>query len=59
MVFSISSAFSGGLVIGLATLASGPLYDAVGPRGYLAMSALALVGMVFALRLLRARRSAA
>jgi PPP family 3-phenylpropionic acid transporter len=56
---TISSAFSGGLVIGLATLASGPLYDAVGPRGYLAMSALALVGLVFALRLLRAGRAAA
>lgn len=56
---TISSAFSGGLVIGLATLASGPLYDAVGPRGYLAMSALALVGLVFALRLLRAGRASA
>lgn len=54
---TISSAFSGGLVIGFATLASGPLYDAVGPRGYLAMSALALVGLVFALRLLRAGRA--
>ncbi|HRD45674.1 MAG TPA: MFS transporter, partial [Caulobacter sp.] len=41
---TISSAFSGGLVIGLATLASGPLYDAVGARGYLAMAALALGG---------------
>lgn len=56
---TISSAFSGGLVIGLATLASGPLYDAVGPRGYLAMSGLALVGLVFALRLLRAGRAPA
>lgn len=56
---TISSAFSGGLVIGMATLASGPLYDAVGPRGYLAMSALALFGLVFALRLLRAGRAAA
>lgn len=56
---TISSAFSGGLVIGLATLASGPLYDAAGPRGYLAMSALALVGLVFALRLLRAGRAVA
>jgi len=47
---TLSSAFSGGLVIGLATLASGPLYDAVGSRGYLAMTALALVGLVLAFR---------
>lgn len=51
---TLSSAFSGGLVIGLATLASGPLYDAVGARGYLVMTALALVGLGFAWRLARA-----
>lgn len=56
---TISSAFSGGLVIGLATLASGPLYDALGARGYLAMSALAILGLVFAWRLARGARSAA
>ncbi len=56
---TISSAFSGGLVIGLATLASGPLYDAVGARGYLAMAALALGGLAFAWRLARTARRAA
>lgn len=48
---TISSAVSGGLVIGLATLASGPLFDAARERGYLGMSLLALVGLVGAWRL--------
>lgn len=50
---TISSAFSGGLVIGLATLASGPLFDAFHERGYLAMSLLALAGLIGASRLSR------
>lgn len=32
------------MLIGLATLASGPLYDAVDLQAYLAMAALALTG---------------
>ncbi len=48
---TISSAFSGGLVIGLATLASGALFDAAGVLGYLGMSVLALLGLVGAWRL--------
>lgn len=56
---TISSSLAGGLFIGLATLASGPLYDAVGPRGYLAMAALAAVGLVFAVRLARGAGTAA
>lgn len=48
---TISSAVSGGLLIGLATLASGPLFDAVGGRGYLGMSLLALLGLLGAWRL--------
>jgi PPP family 3-phenylpropionic acid transporter len=48
---TISSAFSGGLVIGLATLASGALFDAAGVLGYLGMSALALLGLIGAWRL--------
>jgi PPP family 3-phenylpropionic acid transporter len=48
---TISSAVSGGLVIGLATLASGPLFDALRERGYLAMSVLALLGLLGAWRL--------
>jgi PPP family 3-phenylpropionic acid transporter len=55
---TISSATSGGLVVGLATLASGPLFDAVGVRGYLAMSLLALLGLFGAWRLTTIRRPA-
>lgn len=41
---TLSSMVSAGVLIGLATAASGPLYDAFGLKGYLAMAALALVG---------------
>jgi PPP family 3-phenylpropionic acid transporter len=50
---TISSALSGGLLIGLATLASGALFDAVGAMGYLAMAALSVIGLVGAARLYR------
>lgn len=53
---TISSAVSGGLVIGLATLASGPLFDAARERGYLGMSLLALLGLAGAWRLTVAGR---
>lgn len=56
---TISSAMSGGLVIGLATVASGPLFDRFGALGYLGMTALALVGLVGAWRLRREARSPA
>ncbi|HEV2080836.1 MAG TPA: MFS transporter [Brevundimonas sp.] len=46
---TLSSALSSGVVIGLATLVSGPLYDAHGARGYWAMVALALCGGAIAL----------
>ena len=42
---TISSALAGGLFIGLATLASGPLFDAFGPFGYLGMTAMTLAGL--------------
>jgi PPP family 3-phenylpropionic acid transporter len=35
-----------GLMIGLATLASGPLFDAFGALGYLAMAALGVLGLI-------------
>lgn len=41
---TLLSVLSAGVLIGLATLAAGPLYDAVGLGGYLAMAALALLG---------------
>lgn len=53
---TISSAVSGGLVVGLATLASGPLFDAARERGYLGMSVLALMGLAGAWRLTVAGR---
>lgn len=52
---AINSALSGGLVLGLGTLAAGPLYDALGARGYLVMAAMAVLGLVGALRLVRGR----
>jgi PPP family 3-phenylpropionic acid transporter len=50
---TISSALSGGLLIGLATLASGALYDAVGAKGYLAMAALGAFGLIGAAHFVR------
>ena len=50
---TISSALSGGLLIGLATIASGALFDAVGAKGYLGMAALGALGLVGAWRLVR------
>ncbi|MDB5433462.1 MAG: transporter [Caulobacter sp.] len=53
---TVSSALSGGLLIGLASIASGPLFDAVGATGYLAMSGLTVVGLVGAVVLYRRER---
>ncbi|MFN3353008.1 MAG: MFS transporter [Brevundimonas sp.] len=41
---TLSSALSSGVLIGLATLTAGPLYDRFGALGYLSMSALVLLG---------------
>lgn len=54
---TISSALSGGLLIGLATLASGALFDVVGARGYFAMAAMGAVGLAGAIRLNRLAHS--
>jgi PPP family 3-phenylpropionic acid transporter len=55
---TLGSMLSAGILIGLATAASGPLYDAVGLRGYLAMAALAaaggLAGLILQSRLAKA-----
>ena len=56
---TISSALSGGLLIGLATLASGALYDGVGAKGYLAMAALAAFGLIGAAHFVRMNPSLA
>lgn len=47
---TLLSALSSGVLIGLATVMSGPLYDAYGPRGYLAMAVIALLGLAAAWR---------
>ena len=48
---SLYSVFSAGMVLGLATLACGPLYAAFGGRTYLLMSAMGLGAALFALLL--------
>ena len=50
---TISSALSGGLLIGLATLASGALYDLAHAKGYLLMAAMGALGLAGAVRLNR------
>ena len=42
---TLGSALSAGLLIGLATAASGPLYDRFGAGGYWAMAAMAVAGL--------------
>lgn len=48
---TLSSALSAGLLIGLATAASGPLYDRFGAGGYWAMAGMAVAGLIAALPL--------
>jgi PPP family 3-phenylpropionic acid transporter len=48
---SLATTLSSGLLIGLATLASGPLFDQFKSFGYLAMAGMALLGVAGALRL--------
>jgi MFS transporter, PPP family, 3-phenylpropionic acid transporter len=49
---TLYSGLSAGLLMGLATLWSGALYDAVGARGYWAMAAIAAAGGALALLLI-------
>jgi PPP family 3-phenylpropionic acid transporter len=53
---AINSALSGGVLAGLATMASGPLFDRFGAGGYLLMSAMCVAGLIGALRLYGVRR---
>ena len=48
---TLNSALSGGVLSGLATLASGPLFDRYGALGYLLMSAMCVAGLIGAFRL--------
>ena len=53
---ALSSALSGGVLSGLATLASGPLFDRYGAGGYLLCAAMAGAGLAGALCLYRSER---
>ncbi|MDP3854346.1 MFS transporter [Phenylobacterium sp.] len=53
---TINSALSGGILMGVATIGSGWLFDVAGAKGYLAMSAMAALGLIGALRLYGLRR---
>jgi PPP family 3-phenylpropionic acid transporter len=48
---AMNSSLSGGVLAGLATVASGWLFDRYGAHGYLLMSAMCLAGLVGAVRL--------
>ena len=48
---TLNSVLAAGVLIGVATMFSGPLYDAYGAYGYWAMSGLAVIGGLAALRL--------
>ncbi|MBU2167394.1 MAG: MFS transporter [Alphaproteobacteria bacterium] len=50
---TLSSTVSAGVLIGIATVLSGPLYDSYGAGGYLAMAGLAALGGLAALSLQR------
>jgi PPP family 3-phenylpropionic acid transporter len=53
---ALNSALSGGVLAGLATIASGWLFDRVGAHGYLLMSVMCAVGLAGAIRLYGMRR---
>lgn len=59
MAQTLYAATSSGILMGLATLLSGALYDAVGAQGYWAMAAIVAVGGALALLLLNPSRRAA
>jgi PPP family 3-phenylpropionic acid transporter len=53
---AINSALSGGVLMGVATMAAGPLFDRFGAQGYLLMSGMCLAGLIGALRLYGVRK---
>ena len=48
---ALNSALSGGVLMGVATMASGPLFDRFGAQGYYLMAAMSAAGLVGAVRL--------
>ncbi|MGA0605020.1 MFS transporter [Phenylobacterium sp. VNQ135] len=53
---TINSALSSGVLMGFATLASGPLFDHFGAKGYLLMAAMCVAGTLGAVRLYGVQR---
>lgn len=53
---ALNSALSSGMLMGLATLASGPLFDRFGAQGYFLMTAMCAAGLVGAVRLYGVRK---
>ena len=53
---TINSALSGGVLMGLATMASGPLFDRFGTQGYLLMAVMSVAGLAGAVRLYSFKR---
>jgi PPP family 3-phenylpropionic acid transporter len=53
---ALNSALSSGLLMGLATMASGPLFDRFGAHGYWLMTAMCALGLIGAFRLYGVRK---
>lgn len=53
---ALNSALSAGALMGVATMASGPLFDRFGAQGYFLMAAMCAAGLIGALRLYGVRK---
>lgn len=53
---ALNSALSSGLLMGVATMASGPLFDRFGAEGYFLMTAMCALGLIGAFRLYGVRK---
>jgi len=53
---ALNSALSAGMLMGLATMASGPLFDRFGAQGYFLMTAMSAAGLIGAFRLYGVRK---
>jgi PPP family 3-phenylpropionic acid transporter len=53
---ALNSALSSGMLMGLATMASGPLFDCFGAQGYFLMTAMCAAGLIGAVRLYGVRK---
>jgi PPP family 3-phenylpropionic acid transporter len=53
---ALNSALSGGVLMGIATMASGPLFDRFGAQGYFLMAVMCAAGLIGAARLYGVRK---